>query len=182
MRGPATVAEALADAIRTTEAILKSPIENKYSQLYATADTARAEAKKGIILRSDEASHESVRCLECATICECCVDVCPNRANISVEVGGNRQIIHIDYMCNECGNCAVFCPYASAPYHEKFTYFVCEKDFRDSENPGFLPHKDGTISVRLDGAVAVHKNGSNLPSGIWELTQAIIAKTYLELK
>ena len=29
------------------------------------------------------------------------------------------QIIHVDRMCNECGNCTVFCPYDSAPYTRK---------------------------------------------------------------
>ena len=62
----------------------------------------------------------------CETVCENCVDVCPNRANIAVRVPGldQEQIVHVDKMCNECGNCAVFCPYASAPYKDKFTLFA----------------------------------------------------------
>ena len=27
---------------------------------------------------------------------------------------GKPQIVHVDRMCNECGNCETFCPYASA--------------------------------------------------------------------
>ena len=52
------------------------------------------------------------RCLGCATVCETCTEVCPNRANIHVVVPGKqqRQIVHVDGMCNECGNCSTFCP------------------------------------------------------------------------
>ena len=42
-----------------------------------------------------------------------------------------HQIIHVDYMCNECGNCKSFCPYDSAPYLDKFTLFANEADYRD---------------------------------------------------
>ena len=67
-----------------------------------------------------------------------------------------RQIIHIDGMCNECGNCATFCPYDSAPYMEKLTLFWSEADFNDSKNEGFLLLDDArqTYRVRLDGQVA----------------------------
>ncbi|MBQ1311306.1 MAG: putative selenate reductase subunit YgfK, partial [Blautia sp.] len=83
---------------------------------------------------------ESERCLSCSRVCENCVDVCPNRANISIRVPQmeNPQILHVDYMCNECGNCRSFCPYASAPYKDKFTLFQSEEDMKDSTNEGFV--------------------------------------------
>ena len=73
------------------------------------------------------------RCLSCSKVCENCVDVCPNRANISIKVPGMEmsQVIHVDYMCNECGNCKTFCPYASAPYKDKFTLFAKPEDMED---------------------------------------------------
>ena len=49
-----------------------------------------------------------------------------------------RQIIHVDGMCNECGNCKTFCPYDSAPYQDKFTLFWSQEDFDNSKNEGFL--------------------------------------------
>ena len=86
-------------------------------------------------------------------MCENCVDVCPNRANIAVRVPGfdKEQIVHVDKMCNECGNCAVFCPYASAPYKDKFTLFASEEDMADSTNAGFcvLDAAAGRVKVRL---------------------------------
>ena len=46
-------------------------------------------------------------------------------------------------LCNECGNCAVFCPYTSRPYRDKFTLFWSLEDFQNSENDGFLRLEGG---------------------------------------
>ena len=54
-------------------------------------------------------------------------------------------------MCNECGNCAVFCPYDGRPYKDKFTLFGSAEDMADSENEGFLPLADGNVKIRYDG-------------------------------
>ena len=48
-----------------------------------------------------------------------------------------NQILHIDWMCNECGNCETFCPHQGAPYKDKVTLFKNEHDFNNSENDGF---------------------------------------------
>ena len=86
-------------------------------------------------------------------VCENCVEVCPNRANISVRVPGKEksQIIHIDQMCNECGNCKSFCPYDSAPYLDKLTLFHTEDEFLNSKNQGFVftDVKKGTYKLRI---------------------------------
>jgi putative selenate reductase len=65
-----------------------------------------------------------------------------------------EQVVHVDKMCNECGNCAVFCPYASAPYKDKFTVFASEEDMADSTNPGFcvLDQEAGKVKIRMGGA------------------------------
>jgi putative selenate reductase len=54
-------------------------------------------------------------------------------------------------MCNECGNCAVFCPYNGKPYRDKFTLFWSEEDFKNSENEGFLVTGEDSVRLRLDG-------------------------------
>ena len=54
-------------------------------------------------------------------------------------------------MCNECGNCAVFCPYTGRPYRVKFTLFWTEEDFADSSNEGFLMVGKDNVKIRLDG-------------------------------
>ena len=95
------------------------------------------------------------RCLGCPTVCEACADVCPNRANVAVRVPGKcqAQILHVDGMCNECGNCAVFCPYNGKPYRDKFTLFWSGKDFANSENEGFMAVGKDSVKLRLDGKV-----------------------------
>ena len=99
--------------------------------------------KKGVLQYSCIPLGENKRCLECNIICNSCVEVCPNRANLVITVSSDylkniNQILHMDGMCNECGNCEAFCPYDSAPYKEKFTLFWNEKDFEDSRNDGFF--------------------------------------------
>lgn len=180
MRGPATVAQAIADAIRCAEAITGEKHE-RYAELNVNPDPKPAEAKKGVMYCDCNSVHESERCLECATVCECCADVCPNRANIVVVSNGRPQIIHVDYMCNECGNCEVFCPYSGAPYKDKFTLFCCDEDFKDSENEGFLPLDDGMIRVRMNGKTGEYRDGSQLPAGIWDLIQAALKQEYTRM-
>ena len=65
------------------------------------------------------------------------------------------QILHIDYLCNECGNCRTFCPWGGAPYVDKFTLFANEDDLDHSDNSGFavLDKRSGLCKVRLDGEV-----------------------------
>ena len=50
-----------------------------------------------------------------------------------------HQIIHVDYMCNECGNCKSFCPYDSAPYLDKFTLFGKVLDYVAGTTPEEVP-------------------------------------------
>lgn len=128
------------------------------------------------------AVHDSKRCLECPTVCEVCADVCPNRANIVVDVGGRPQIVHVDYMCNECGNCETFCPYSSAPYQHKFTLFANEQDFEDSKNEGFLLLPGGKVRVRLDGKVMDCADDQDLPADIWQLIQNTAKQPHLILQ
>ena len=62
---------------------------------------------------------------------------------------GRVQIVHVDKMCNECGNCTHFCPYASEPCHDKFTLFQTAEDMEDSQNVGVLFLGGDKVRVRL---------------------------------
>jgi len=112
-------------------------------------------------------------------LCEICAEVCPNRANIAVlvrETGKiqNCQIVHIDNMCNECGNCAVFCPYDGRPYKDKLTIFACEEDFNESENLGFFKNGEDYMVRLKDKSVVKYKNkGKNIPHEWAELLENI---------
>ena len=174
LRGPATVVEGIADAARFCEAVTG---EKSGYVAPNYAERGDAIAKKGILC--DSAKCEGDRCLSCNTVCECCADVCPNRANVVIELAdGSHQILHIDQMCNECGNCAVFCPYSSAPYKDKFTLFCSREGMAESkENSGFLYLGNRKVLVRLFGNEAEYdlddpKNG--LPTTIEVLILTVL--------
>lgn len=153
-RGPATVVEAIADSAKAAAAIAGISYD-KYAEENVAADEKLYTVKKGVQSR-DTSKTPDDRCLGCPTVCEVCTDVCPNRANVAIHVPGKckAKIIHVDGMCNECGNCEVFCPYKGGrPYKDKFTLYWTEEDFLDSTNEGFLPLEGTQVKVRLDGKV-----------------------------
>ena len=164
-RGPATVVEAIADATRACEHILGEKIARNIDE---EKDLRDIYSKRGMICDSmdsaissttsaQRAETEYKRCLSCFAVCENCVEVCPNRANVSIKMPGKdkTQILHIDHLCNECGNCKSFCPYDSAPYKDKFTLFQTEEDFNHSKNPGFvvIDRVKNIMKVRIKGEI-----------------------------
>ena len=177
-RGAATIVEGIRDAQLAVKDILGKEITRDAT---VTGDVKDCFEKKGILKHSKEAKTEEERCLTCNKVCENCVDVCPNRANISIKVPGMamNQVIHVDYMCNECGNCKSFCPYASAPYKDKFTLFANEKDMADSKNDGFvvLDKENKTCKVRFVGLITDCKAddpADKLYDGLKKLICAVI--------
>ena len=152
-RGPATVVKAIADAALCAQAIAGAHFD-RYEEENAAGDEAALLRKKGQ-LTAELSQQPDPRCLGCATVCEVCTDVCPNRANIAIKVPGLRmgQILHMDGMCNECGNCAVFCPYSGRPYKDKLTLFWSKEDMDSSENQGFLVLKGTNVRLRFAGTV-----------------------------
>jgi len=147
--GPATVVEAMRDAKKAAEAILGRPAAKNFDD--KVEDLSVLYGRRGILAEEKDHKEESSRCLGCSNICENCVEVCPNRANVAIAVPGmeKHQIIHVDYMCNECGNCRSFCPYDSAPYLDKFTLFANEADFENSKNQGFVVQNRETMQCRV---------------------------------
>ncbi len=148
-RGPATIVEAIADASKAIDIILS--VSPEQHPLQATPEDYRFT--HGRLCEQNE-QYDSGRCLGCSVLCEACVEVCPNRANISIKVEGleKLQVLHLDMLCNECGNCTAFCPYSGEPYRDKLTYFSCREDFDETkQNEGFLPLENGNFLLRLAG-------------------------------
>ena len=114
---------------------------------------------------SERVAHrEAARCLQCSSLCDKCVEVCPNRANYVylvspvslmlpqlscnnnglrvageeiVDIEQSRQIVHVDDLCNQCGNCATFCVHHGKPYLEKPRLFLQREDFEQESDNAF---------------------------------------------
>lgn len=174
--GPATVVEGIRDGRKAAEAVIG---ESLADDIVSQTDEETVYNRRGNLADASGDKEESGRCLGCEGICENCVEVCPNRANISIRVPGmeKHQIIHVDYMCNECGNCKSFCPYDSAPYLDKFTLFADEKDMDDSKNQGFtvLDREAVKCKVRFFGDTYVWTKGeeTRIPEGLLKLMETV---------
>ena len=115
-------------------------------------------------LTVDAATFEAERCLRCDRYCSICTSVCPNHAFLTYEsrpfavelaswvVKGGRaesgptekftaaqayQTAVLTDFCNECGNCATFCPTAGRPYADKPRLYVSKSEFEAQENNAF---------------------------------------------
>ena len=191
-RGPAIIIEACADGRRAADAILarlgvsgdRPSVELPVLSEEEIAGVKRVRARKELqrqgamlppeqrggfdlveaTLREEAALEEAARCMQCSSLCDKCVEVCPNRANyaftvspVSVAVpevscrdGGlavtgeevfrvaqSRQIIHVDDFCNECGNCATFCVHDGKPYLDKPRLYLDRSDFEQETDNAF---------------------------------------------
>ena len=171
--GASVIVKAIADAKLACEAILNKTIGTDRPS--ETTDE-KIYAKKGNLQEPEKGLNPDKRCLACDHICENCCDVCPNRANFAIKVPGveMHQIIHVDYMCNECGNCETFCPYDSAPYKEKFTLFHRAEEMEDSKNDGFaFVDNDGNAIVRVGGEKMNYKVGDKNSKLFYRLAELV---------
>ena len=171
--GASVIVKAIADAKLACEAILNKTIGTDRPS--ETTDE-KIYAKKGNLQEPEKGLNPDKRCLACDHICENCCDVCPNRANFAIKVPGveMHQIIHVDYMCNECGNCETFCPYDSAPYKEKFTLFHKAEEMEDSTNDGFaFVDNDGNAIVRIGGEKMNYKVGDKNTKLFYRLAEIV---------
>ncbi|HUW12933.1 MAG TPA: FAD-dependent oxidoreductase, partial [Anaerolineae bacterium] len=126
-------------------------------------------------LTEEAARAEALRCLQCSSFCDKCVEVCPNRSNFTCRVSPvnltlpvlacqdaewvvegqetfrveqSRQIIHIADFCNECGNCATFCVHQGKPYLDKPRLFLDRTDYEREEDNGW--HIEGNTIWRRE--------------------------------
>lgn len=88
-------------------------------------------------------AHQSLQTLDCKVVCSSCVNVCPNRANLVLKCAEKKILLHLDDVCNECGNCFTFCVDACYPYKDRLTLFSSKEMLLDSENQGFYYTKTG---------------------------------------
>ena len=169
------IARSIADAHALAEALL-GPAQ---PCPHPAGRRGGAMGQKGKVCPSGSVD-ECERCLECATVCECCVDACPNRANVPITVPTRHtpQILHLDGLCGRCGVCGKFCPYDSDPGLDKFTLFETLEDFDQRENQGFvvLDFLARKIRLRLDGQVrdvSLKDPDRSVPGPIRELIETV---------
>lgn len=130
-------------------------------------------------------SREASRCVECSYLCNKCVEVCPNRANVALDMRDSGlfdnpfQILHLDAYCNECGNCATFCPHDGGPYLKKFTLFSREDDFENSTNSGFYAFEHN-VKIRLGDKVlfGIVSDNGDLDADVPDEVKAIIEEVF----
>lgn len=129
-----------------------------------------------LTLDEDAAKKEASRCLDCHLMCSICTSVCPNLAFVTyrmpeldvtlpavrrlhgdIAFGGGRpfrvkqnlQVAVLTDFCNECGNCATFCPTAGRPYKDKPRLYLNWNEFEAERDNAFLLHRSGdTWGVR----------------------------------
>lgn len=198
--GPSTVVECIAEGRRVTDVICRKEYPSRQQagvvgpteeagtggvtgaaatimsspQLRALQERRAIKLAAGPGAGDEEiGASEAARCLECSYLCNKCVEVCPNRANVAIPVDRGPgyfrdafQIVHLDSACNECGNCGQFCPWDGLPYKDKFTLFSLEEDFKNSEACGFMVRSNNgqkTLAVRVGGEVFELAPGELIP-------------------
>ncbi|MGD9042718.1 MAG: putative selenate reductase subunit YgfK [Desulfobacterales bacterium] len=186
VRGASTLIKAIADGKKVAESIKQRALKDDQIQAgdrgKASDVTAlqqrRARREFGaqlpeigfderagfdmVIRTMDEATakDEATRCLQCDELCNVCVTVCPNRANMgftleptsymvqqarpggdgveitdleTVQVEQHYQVLNIGDYCNECGNCTTFCPTSGSPYLDKARFHVTAESFASAQ-------------------------------------------------
>ena len=131
-------------------------------------------------LSREDAQAEASRCLQCDHFCSVCTSVCPNHAFLTyacapfeadlaswtVEDGRavsetaepfavrqSTQTAVLTDFCNECANCATFCPTAGRPYQDKPRLYASLAEFMVQPDNAYRFIGDGSaraIAGRFD--------------------------------
>jgi len=205
-RGPAIIIEACADGRHAAEAICERlgvpfvdapmpaqpPTAEEIRQLKVARTRKSAQHRPSALpidersgfelvertLREAAVRAEAARCLQCQVLCDRCVEVCPNRANVAigvptisvdapilsatdgtietvgherVTIAQPRQILHVDDLCNACGNCTTFCTHEDGqPYLDKPRLFLSPDDY-DAETDNAYRIEAGALLRKSDG-------------------------------
>jgi len=215
IRGPSSLINAIGDGRRAAESIMKKDARRTIRELAPKDDRHPdlnalkfRQARRGFgaelpklrpedrlnfdqlvkTLREADAKDEASRCLQCDLVCNVCVSVCPNRANVAIYTGPvtyplihaireggetrlNRvgmatinqsyQVVNIVDFCNECGNCETFCPTAGAPYRDKPKVHLSRESFEAYGMGVHFSSKDRMESVlnRMEGVLYTQEEG-----------------------
>lgn len=158
----------------------QSPNELDLEALNTLADKAKIDVNyknKG----NEKVLEDKLETFDCLKSCGICVDVCPNRANMKVSVEGltaNYQIAHVENMCNECGNCHMFCPKGGFPYFKKTTIYRDLEEYKNSKNTGLLKIGEDKFLLREDKKEYIYVTNSKEDKSKLEMMVETILKDY----
>jgi putative selenate reductase len=135
-----------------------------------------------VTLGPEAAALEAARCLDCDHLCSTCDGVCPNRAIATYFIEPSTptpepkrdrdgltvprqepQVAVFADLCNECGNCATFCPTVGRPYVDKPRIFFDRSEFEaETDNAFMLLKIDGRSAIqgRFQGVTKQLVDGS----------------------
>ena len=190
IRGAATIVKAVGDGRRAAAAIAASagialdtdnpPAEKHLEKSELINRKSRrinidpAMENTPPLLTAETAREEALRCLQCDELCNICVTVCPNRANISyqtpavdipqwkminhkngisfeqtgiLKIAQSTQVLNLAGFCNECGNCTTFCPSSGAPFRDKPRFCLSRESFNKTDNGYMLQWANGRLTL-----------------------------------
>ncbi len=157
------------------------PVDTNDSLPHAVLEVKNARRNHGPTghsLDADAVKEEAERCLLCNNLCNVCVTVCPNRANVAYSlkpkayvvweisqqkgkvnivkkgmfnISQRPQVVNIAEFCNHCGNCQTFCPTSGAPYKDKPRICLTEKSFAMERDAFYLPPKTDDCQIIAKG-------------------------------
>jgi putative selenate reductase len=86
--------------------------------------------------------------------CNFCITVCPNDAFFNIKslegMPDRQQYLVLSELCNECGNCMVFCPEDGDPAMIKPRLYTDAALYEARDGQGFLLHDGRIIDARAD--------------------------------
>jgi len=108
-----------------------------------------------------EKKRQVLPLFDCRDKCGICAGVCPNRAIQAYGPAAGEdapsydpQVAVFTAFCNECGNCASFCPLGGKPYKEKPRLYLDRPQFEAEESNAFhVMRRNGALCIeaRFDG-------------------------------
>ncbi len=151
----------------------------KVAKLAADVRFDKNYIKSKAVQTAGKSTREN-KCTLGVKACNNCIDVCPNRANVAVKCSEVTKLVHVDKMCNECGNCILFCPFGNIPYKDKLTVFANKEDFNNSKNNGFVFVDKKNALVRIEGkSTTIPIESESLPNDLNAITKAINNMNYV---
>ncbi len=212
LRGPANIITGVADGLKAADLI--SPQQEKpisHSPQYPLSYYQKKAAYRvysSLVPENQDSQYaiqeEAQRCLMCDDVCNVCVTLCPNRANVAYQIQPIEyklkkvipdshealhyhleedqpfqlkqvyQVVNIADFCNQCGNCQTFCPTAGAPFRDKPKICLTHESFQAEESAYFFESQSTFPCIRFKNGTEFQRLILKENTYIYETSQATI--------